>query len=129
VFDHIHSLVSHEDWNVINKAFWNLAKETDQRSQHTFDAEYEEFVTMVEKAAMLRCNADKRVKLVENALTWLRICLYEKRHMWAYRFTWRHFTAGCHSTQRAESIHSAIKVSYSNIHFMNCAFLYLLTLT
>jgi hypothetical protein len=115
-FEHIHSLVSHEDWSIINKTFWILTKETDERKQYTFDTEYAALVEIIEKAAESRCDSDKKKKLMDNAVSWLRVTLYEKRHMWAYRFTWRHFTAGCHSTQRAESIHSAAKV---------CLFIYI----
>ncbi len=127
-FEHIHSLVSHEDWSIINKTFWILTKETDERKQYTFDTEYAALVEIIEKAAESRCDSDKKKKLMDNAVSWLRVTLYEKRHMWAYRFTWRHFTAGCHSTQRAESIHSAAKVClFIYIYYITQIFLSLLS--
>lgn len=33
----------------------------------------------------------------------------DRKEQWAARWTWAHFTAGVHSTQRAESIHAVIK--------------------
>eukprot|EP00961_Rhodomonas_salina_P020554 276567-Rhodomonas_salina.1 len=35
--------------------------------------------------------------------------LYDCRCQWAARWTWVVFTAGCHSTQRQESVHGALK--------------------
>lgn len=111
--DHIHSLVSAEDWTQIVKLFWRLAKETDSRRQHSFDDEYAAFVKRIEASASSHCETEKKKKLLHNAMNWLRGTLFEKRHSWAYRFSWRHFTAGCHSTQRAEAIHSAAKVCFN----------------
>jgi len=34
--------------------------------------------------------------------------LGERREQWAARYTWAYFTAGIHSTQRSEAIHSAV---------------------
>ncbi len=38
---------------------------------------------------------------------WLAKTAAECEH-WAYRFTWRYFTLGLHSTQRIEAVHLAI---------------------
>ncbi len=85
-----------------------IAKETDILSVDSFDREFQELVDLVKTAAGDNVAPD-RSKKVSNALAWLQDTLYAKRMKWAYRYTWQVFTAGCHSTQRAESIHSAIK--------------------
>ncbi|KAJ1638156.1 hypothetical protein T492DRAFT_243016 [Pavlovales sp. CCMP2436] len=57
------------------------------------------------------------------ALAWLKNC-YERREKWAYRYTWayRHtwkcFTAGSNSTQRAEAVHSALKIGVDQTHLL-----------
>ncbi len=105
---HIYNIVPNVAWKAINQKFWVIAKETDILSVDSFDREFQELVDLV-KTAVGDNAAPDRSKKVSNALAWLQDTLYAKRMKWAYRYTWQVFTAGCHSTQRAESIHSAIK--------------------
>jgi hypothetical protein len=53
-------------------------------------------------------NDTKALKARQDALEWFE-SLNTRKHQWAARWTWQHFTMGVHSTQRSESIHSAIK--------------------
>lgn len=107
-FDHIHGIVGKE-WHAINSAFWKLAKETDVRSVNTFDAEFKTLENLIREATATSGHLVANPKKVDLAMTWLSGRFYEKREQWAYRWTWSSFTVGCHSTQRSESIHSAIK--------------------
>jgi hypothetical protein len=121
---HVYNIVSREDWRTINNKFWLLAKETDARSAEkepieqteatesalpTFADEYKALVNAVKESAVHRLGNEAHPKL-QNALRWLNETLFKKREKWAYRYTWSIFTGGCHSTQRAEAIHAAIKV-------------------
>lgn len=106
---HVRNLVCHENWQKLNHQFWNLTKETDSRSLEHFETEYTAMVDNFKVAAVKRLGSESNEKF-QNAKEWLQETLFEKREKWAYRYTWRHFTAGCHSTQRAESTHASIKV-------------------
>ena len=78
-------------WTAFLKKWWAICKETSALSLNTFDREWDELM-----------------KARQKALKWLQ-GLKDKRERWAARYTWRYFTAGVHSTQRAESVHSTIK--------------------
>jgi len=68
---HIHPLFANdaEAWHQQLGRFWHLAKETDERSQDTFD---EEFDVLVAAVAGLDIDPDSdKWKKRESALTWL----------------------------------------------------------
>lgn len=107
-FNNIHPIVGRE-WNAINKCFWMLAKESDNRSLPMFDSEFETLTKAIENAAAIGNYTTIVPEKVALAMKWLKTILYEKREKWAYRWTWSSFTAGCHASQRSESLHAAIK--------------------
>lgn len=115
-FQHIHGIVGNE-WFKINRQFWRLAKETDLRSVDKFDAEFKLLEAAIVAATTSSGHAANNSEIVELALDWLRDVLYNKREQWAYRWTWSSFTVGCHSTQRSESIHAAIKKVLTSSNF------------
>jgi hypothetical protein len=103
--------VPHDAWCNIQHDFWLLAKDTDDRTtDEAFDDKFKDLVAAIKDGARKRFGDNYHRKL-ELAVRWLE-ALREKKKQWAYRYTWRQFTAGCHSTQRAESIHQAAKVTY-----------------
>jgi hypothetical protein len=83
--------------------FWRLAKDSDESSILTFDAEWDTLVAFVEA----ECEGRQGVKTAENALAWLPL-LYLKRKQFAARWVSTHRTLCMYSTQRAEAMHSAI---------------------
>lgn len=106
----IKSIISTADFTVAIRKFWKLAKKTDARSHGSFELEFSDLVSFVTDSATRIGMHLRNPKDVQKAITWLKTDLFEKRFQWAYRFTFRYFTAGCQSTQRSESIHNAIKV-------------------
>jgi len=87
-----------DGWRAFNSAWWKLAKNSDSRSKITFDGQWRSLVEM------LPLDSDGN----SNAVDWMH-GLYEKRAKWAAAWTWGHFSAGMHSTQRCESVHKHFK--------------------
>ena len=85
-------------WEAFNDAWWKLAKNSDSRSRVTFDRNWRALV------GMLPTTSDGESAAVD----WMA-GLYEKREKWAAAWTWAHWSAGVHSTQRCESIHKHFK--------------------
>ena len=109
-FTNIKGLMKKSEFSTAIRMFWKLAKKTDSKSHDSFDAEFSSLVEFIENSAMSTNMHLRDPKVFKNAIEWLKIDLYSKRFQWAYRFTFCHFTAGCQSTQRSESIHRVIKV-------------------
>ena len=107
-FNHIRPIVGKE-FDTVNKCFWKLAKNSDDRSLPSFEAEWSALTKMVENFAATGNYTISSPDKVELAMRWLKTTLYDKREQWAYRWTWSVFTAGCHASQRSESLHAAIK--------------------
>ena len=59
---------------------------------------------------------ERVVRTRADAITWFH-ALSEKER-WAARWTWQHFTLGVHSTQRADSVHAAIKRFLTSSKFL-----------
>jgi hypothetical protein len=79
------------EWRRAQDAFWKLAKETDERSCSSFDAEFDVLVDSVKSA---RGTEGK----IANAVKWLET-LRSRHKQWAYRFTWQLLTLGADSSQ------------------------------
>ena len=79
-------------WYLFEKKWWMICKETDLLSRSMFDKEWAELLAILPPS-----NSEGRAK----ALVWLE-GLKDRKEQWAARWTWEHFTAGVHSTQRAE---------------------------
>lgn len=67
-----------------------VCKETDMKSQETFDAEFQQMISLI--PVPQPDNQDK-VANYKKAMEWLNK-LYEKRKQWAARWTWQHHSAG-----------------------------------
>mmetsp|Transcript_5427 Transcript_5427/g.13778 ORF Transcript_5427/g.13778 Transcript_5427/m.13778 type:complete len:479 (+) Transcript_5427:1167-2603(+) len=91
------------DWEAFNSAWWGLAKDSDARSQITFAGKFRKLVDMLPEVDD-DASSQKGVSTAE----WMK-GLYEKREQWAAAWTWAHWSAGVHSTQRCESIHKHFK--------------------
>ena len=87
-------------WKRMVSAWWLITKQTDASSRATFDAEWAALAAMLSESTVTG-------KSMESARAWLDK-MAEERERWAYRWTWRLFTMGIHSTQRIESLHSHI---------------------
>ena len=104
IHTHFHSLLNNKKktWSKFIRKWWNICLHTDSQSVVKFDDEWSELI------AIIRDDEIKSSDKLNNALSWLAT-LKEKKEQWAARYTWRYATYGCHSTQRIESLHSAIK--------------------
>ena len=95
-YKHVHPAVRDpKRWRDMNSAFWRLAKYSD--SQFNPKPLWDWIVARVMEE-----------ESSGDALVWLE-SLWVKREHWLACLTWQHCSWGIHSTQRAESIHSAIK--------------------
>jgi hypothetical protein len=90
-----------ELWRRIQSAWWVMVKQSDESARATFEAEWAALVGLLDASAV----AGKRMA---TARTWLHK-MADSREQWAFRWTWRFFTMGIHSTQRIEAVHSAIE--------------------
>ena len=91
-------------WHELMNRFWRIAKESDISSRESFDADWESMCAFVTHTATVS-------EKLEHEMDWLQTRLYVRRHKWAARWVFGQFTAGCHSTQRAESNQAAKKAS------------------
>ena len=116
----IKSIISNADFQVAIRKFWKLAKKTDARSHGSFDSEFADLVQFITDSATRIDMHLRNSKDLQKAINWLETDVYEKKNQWAYRYTFQYFTAGCQSTQRAESIHSVIKrvINRANFSFV-----------
>ena len=87
-------------WRKSIDLFWKTAKETDEASKTSFDAEFSDILALLESAPT---SAGK-----PRAIAWLQE-LGKRRDQWCLRFIWSTCTWGIHSTQRSESYHASIK--------------------
>jgi hypothetical protein len=87
-------------WHRIMSGWWAIAKQSDESSRATFDAEWGALRALLAQSTMTG-------KSMETALKWLDK-MAENREQWAYRWTWAFLTMGVHSTQRIEAVHSAV---------------------
>eukprot|EP00961_Rhodomonas_salina_P157042 2114005-Rhodomonas_salina.1 len=85
--------------------WWTIAKNSDQRSQSSFDTEWAILREEIESEYATKPHLDKAFASAIGQAT----RLYDNRKAWAARWTWSVFTAGCHSTQRQEAVHSGLK--------------------
>ena len=98
-FKHIHPVIRDVDvWKRFNSWFWFFAKFSDERFDE--QAEWTVFLESFDKHASGNSTGSARLWL-EN--------LYGRKEQWMAKYTWSFATFGIHSTQRAESIHAAIK--------------------
>ena len=91
-------------WHELLNKFWRIAKESDITSRESFDADWEAMCAFIIRTA----TASEKLN---HEMDWLQTRLYVRRHKWAARWVFGQFTAGCHSTQRAESNQAAKKAS------------------
>jgi len=87
-------------WRRVSSKWWQIAKQTDESSRATFDAEWAALGAMLGESTATGAS-------MATARAWLAKSAVDREH-WAYRWTWRYFTLGLHSTQRIEAVHSAI---------------------
>ena len=92
-----------EKWNKFIKLWWHICKKQDGNSYSNFELEWKKLIEIVDSI-----KNEFIGKSYEVTSKWLQT-LYQRRKQWAARWTWRHLTLGAHSTQRAESVHAAIK--------------------
>jgi hypothetical protein len=92
-------------WHRVRSKWWHILKNTDESSCASFASEWAAL------GAMLNAST-ATIAVKEAARAWLDKC-GEDCERWAYRFTWRYFTLGLHSTQRIEAVHAAI------VHFLS----------
>lgn len=92
-------------WTLFSKKWWRICKDSSLLSQQTFDNEWDELIQIL---PTIPEDKPDSLKSRQKALAWLET-LKDKKERWAARYTWQFFTAGVHSTQRAESVHSNIK--------------------
>ena len=98
-FKHVRPLVSDmQKWRQLNSWFWMFAKYSDQN--FAVETEWASFTDAVERAAHGPTRGD--------CMLWLT-GVYCRREQWMAKYTWQTTSWGIHSTQRAESIHAAIK--------------------
>ena len=87
-----------EKWHYVNSWFWVFAKCSEE--DFPIQSEWLAFITYVEQHG-----AGEKLP---DCIKWLN-SLFGRREQWMAHYTWNVVTWGIHSTQRAESIHSAIK--------------------
>ena len=106
VYKHLYPLFgsSIAEWRAVLHEFWRIAKQSDLQSLDTFDSEWAAWV------ALIRDGASAEDEKVEKGIQWMESRLRVNKHKWALRYTWQQMTCGIHSSQRAESIHSVIKI-------------------
>lgn len=113
---HFFKIISKLKWKDLQDKFWSLAMKSDSSTIISFDLEFNDFYDfLVTSTSEYKDNNKKNIdiakseEIIERALAWVKSIVWGKRELYAYRFTWSTFTAGCHSTQRSESLHSAVK--------------------
>jgi hypothetical protein len=105
-------------WKVVHDMFWRLAKDADLQWTVTSDA-CTSPNELWPKEALVKTHMSLRLRALivkdgsgaskEAVLTWFDEVLIQRASMWMATATWRHFTAGAHSTARAESNQAAFK--------------------
>ena len=103
VFTHCHPPYAGNEpgWRTFLSMWWRITKETDESACDTWDTDWAALTATLTRDTP--ANAARAA-----ALKWLAD-LAARRETWAYRWTWRFFTAGCDSTQRTESVNSVMK--------------------
>jgi hypothetical protein len=86
-----------DGYKAILNAFWRLAKETDERTRESFDADFEKLLSSVWSKSGEGLS-DAAQNKIDKALTWLDT-LRVRKEKWAYRFTWRYLTLGANASQ------------------------------
>lgn len=94
-----------EAWVAFLRKWWGICLQTEEQSHDTFTDEWRALLALLPEAPAEDAPTRKQH---DDALKWLER-LGNKREQWAARWTWAAATFGVHSTQRAESVHSAIK--------------------
>uniref|UniRef100_A0A7S2FMW1 MULE transposase domain-containing protein n=1 Tax=Octactis speculum TaxID=3111310 RepID=A0A7S2FMW1_9STRA len=104
LFTHFHSLLHGKDgtWGKFIQSWWKICLCTESTSVSTFDSEWTELTNIAAQSKA------RNKESYDSAMKWL-LTLKERAPQWAARFTWAHTTYGCHSTQRIESLHGALK--------------------
>ena len=92
-------------WRKFCNKFWRICLQTDERTKDTILQDLADLETIMINECNIEDDADKP----HAGLKWLRETLTLKYKQWAARFTWSFLTHGAHSSQRAESIHRAVK--------------------
>ena len=103
-YEHVHGLFVSKPaaWTKAASAFWQVAKETDVRSQTEFDTNWNALRDYVATEGQ-----GSAAKMASAASWFERIGALKKT--WAARFVDTHTTFGIHSTQRAEAVNSSLK--------------------
>ena len=103
-FKHIKPLfgADMDGWRKAINKFWRIAKESDSGSLQDFDHEWGELEAIIERDA-------EDTPAREAGKEWLE-GLKEKKDKFCLRYVWQSCTWGIHSTQRAESMQSKIKL-------------------
>ena len=92
-------------WRDFCNKFWRICLQSDARTKDSIMQD----LTDLESIMINECEIDEDEDKQHSGLKWLRETLTRKYKQWAARFTWSYLTHGAHSSQRAESIHKAIK--------------------
>ena len=87
-------------WRRVSSKWWEIAKQSDESSRATFDDDWAALGALLDESTATG-------ESMEKARAWLAKSGAMREH-WAYRWTWRYFTLGLHSTQRIEAVHAAI---------------------
>ena len=91
-------------WRSVHDKFWRIVKNTDVSYRDRIDADWDGLVELVSNSA--RSNLDG----LSDGLAWLNQ-LGQLKEKFAACFVWGTCTSGVKSTQRAESMHRAIKTN------------------
>ena len=112
-YEHLHPLFVNKkrEWGRLMNMFWRTGKDSDKRAIPRWRADWTVIVVYFTDNANGSDGDEKR----EKAIKWLNL-LGDRAECFAYRFTWRHFTAGVNSTQRAEAKNSGLRKSVISSH-------------
>jgi hypothetical protein len=115
LYTHVSSILTKKEWEIVSGKFWRLAMQTDFNLRDSFTTEFNDLYAFIELSAT---TSGKHALFIKQKVgAWLRAVILNRRERYAYRYTFAIFTAGCHSTQRAESIHAAIKSTINSSRY------------
>ena len=110
-YEHIHPLYvgNKEGFRTVSNTFWRTSKESDASSTERWEPDWQRLV------ALVRDTANASAPTYTSGIQWLEK-LGGRGETFAYRFTWRHFSAGINSTQRGEAKNSGLKAKALAAH-------------
>mmetsp|Transcript_1383 Transcript_1383/g.2761 ORF Transcript_1383/g.2761 Transcript_1383/m.2761 type:complete len:251 (+) Transcript_1383:1215-1967(+) len=114
VIKHIRPLFSGtgagKEWNYFYGKWWKVVKNSSSASIETFDTEWETLTNLLEQHFEANPHLSKAYNEACNHMDRLR----NIKQQWASRWTCAHFTRGCHSTQRQESVQGHLKLWFNS---------------